>query len=307
MGYRSHGHLVFPSVYRGLYEKMCPSTLLHQWDDDTDYIGYTVLTFYDWKWYESAPPVAEIQAFMEKIQELYDLYEFDRTDLAIAIGQLPFEDMVELAPWFLPKLASGAVGTINAMRLAEYSPQRWDWGFNMQGEEADDYTVRGHPEELGGYRSGNIANMWGYEYGGQAFHYEFKTAAARNHFTKNFNKIKAGTDIKMDVSIAGGRTNKRFVTTLHSPSRAHLWDQSSDRAGTDLSDPDKSFPMNPSQYIENDLAFAIWDEYEIIKSGGDIYEMDIWENASAEWDFSAERLELPDNYLKAVEKEYELE
>jgi hypothetical protein len=99
---------------------------------------------------------------------------------------------------------------------------------------------------------------------------------------------------------------KRFEIILHSDTTHSLWDQSKNRAGTDLSDPQKSFVLDNTQYQENDLAFAIWDEHEIIKSQGDIYEMDISERRSAGWSFNDNYfISLPESYLKAVEKEYE--
>ena len=107
MGYRSHGNLVFPSVYRSLYEKMCPGTSLKEWDDYNNQ-GYTVLSFSDWKWYGSYPDIGEIESFMEKLQELYNEYQFGihldgrDKDLDDSIGRLPFEEMVKVAPWFYP-------------------------------------------------------------------------------------------------------------------------------------------------------------------------------------------------------------
>lgn len=307
MGYRSHGNLVFPSVYRSLYEKMCPGTSLDEWDD-YDNQGYTILSFSGWKWYGSYPDVGEIESFMEKLQELYNDYAVGAikdlhadADLDERIGQLPFEEMVKVAPWFLPKLKSNVVGTINMLQLNTYQPQDWAWGFNMQGEDTDDYIEKGAISDLGGYNQGSVQNMWGYEYGGQAWVYYFKTAADQDYFAKNFNKIKAGTDIKMDVY-----NTKRFEIILHSPKTHSLWDQSNTRAGTDLSDPNKSFALDNTQYDEPDLTFAIWDEYELRRSQGDIYEIDIHEVREASFqqnDYYT--LELPEAYLEAVAKEYD--
>ena len=208
--------------------------------------------------------------------------------------------MVQHAPWFLPKLKDKLVGTINMFQPAIYKPQDWYWGFNMQGEDTDDYTEKGQIQDLGGFNEGTVENMWGY-YGGQAWKYTFRTMADRDYFAKNFNQVKAGTEIKMDVL----DHTKRFEIILHSPSTRFLWDQSQTRAGTDLSDPKKSFALDTTQYDDNDLAFAIWDEYEIIKSQGDIYEMDIYDRREASFQRNdSYTLELPEDYLEAVAKEY---
>ena len=321
MGYRSHGYLVFPSVYRGLYQKMCPGTPFDEWDDDTDETGYTVLSFYDWKWYGSYPDVAEIETFMDKLDEMYNDYQYDNDqdlgrvvsrhhkypvpspfeELDDTVGQLSFEEMVQSAPWFLPKLKNNIVGTINMFQPTIYKPQDWSWGFNMQGEDTDDYTEKGQIQDLGGFNEGNVENMWSYHYGGQAWKYTFRTMADRDYFAKNFNQVKAGTEIKMDVL----DHTKRFEIILHSPSTQFLWDQSLSRAGTDLSDPKKSFALDPSQYDDNDLAFAIWDEYEIGKSQGDTYEMDIYNQREASFQRNdSYTLDLPEDYLEALAKEY---
>ncbi len=308
MGYRSHGNLVFPSVYRSLYEKMCPGTPLDEWDDYNNK-GYTILSFSGWKWYGSYPDVGEIESFMEKLQELYNDYAVGAIkdlhadgNLDERIGQLPFEEMVKVAPWFLPKLKSKVVGTINMLQLTTYQPQDWAWGFNMQGEDTDDYTEKGAISDLGGFNEGEVQNMWGYNYGGQAWKYYFRTAADRDYFAACFNQIKSGTDITMDVL----DHTKRFEIILHSPKTNSLWDQSNTRAGTDLSDPNKSFALDNTQYDENDLTFAIWDEYELRRSQGDIYEMDIYDVRAASFqqnDYYA--LEIPEAYLEAVAKEYD--
>lgn len=312
MGYRSHGHLVFPSVYRLLYQKMCPSTPFSEWDSDTDHNGYTVLSFSGWKWYGSYAGISQLESFMEKLDELYNAYQFEsaapagrpHSDQRLAIderiGQLPFEEMVKVAPWFLPKLNDKPVGTINMHKFADYKPQDWTWGFNMQGEDNDDYTENGQMSDLGGYNNGEVSNMWYYEDGGQAWKYTFRTAADRDYFANNFNKL----DFPMKIDILDH--TKRFEITIHSPSTSELWDQSQTRAGTDLSDPKKSFALDNTQYDENDLIFAIWDEYEIHKLQGDIYEMDIYESRFAEFDLNTwYAIELPEGYLEAVEKEYE--
>ena len=330
MGYRSHGYLAFPTAFLGLYKQMCPKTPLDEWDSVSENSGYTLLEFSDWKWYGSYEGVAELEAFMDKLDMLYDTYEFadrpvslssansypeeteivrrgtvlgnkQKAQLDKIIGQLPFEIMVKEYPWFLPILESNGVGTINMWEPKTYKPQEWVWGFNMQGDDLDDYETKGQPEEMGGYQDGSVANMWYYD-GGQAWKYTFSTATDRDYFAKNFNKIKAGTDIKMDIL----DHTKRFEIILHSDTTHSLWDQSKNRAGTDLSDPQKSFVLDNTQYQENDLAFAIWDEHEIIKSQGDIYEMDISERRSAGWSFNDNYfISLPESYLKAVEKEYE--
>jgi len=305
MGYRSHGHLVFPSVYRSLYHKICPSTPLSGWDSDTNYKGYTVLVFSEWKWYESSRPISQIESFMETLDEFKlmqigeSVHDPGEPDLDM-IGQLPFEEMVKIAPWFLPKLNNKPVGTINMHRFADYKPQDWSWGFNMQGEDIDDYIEKGEMNDLGGYNYGDVSNQWYYE-GGQAWKYRFTTAADRDYFAKNFKKL----DFPMDIDILVHK--ERFEITIHSSSTSELWDQSTDRAGTDLSDPKKSFALDKTQYDENDLAFAIWSEHEILKSRGDIYEMDIYENRYADFDRNAwYTLEIPEGYLEAVEKEYDL-
>ena len=319
MGYRSHGYSAFPTAFLGLYKQMCPKTPLDEWDSVSENSGYTLLEFSEWKWYSSSGGVAELEAFMEKLDMLYDTYEFSypeeaeivrrgtvlgnkqKAKLDKIIGQLPFEIMVKEYPWFLPILESDGVGTINMWEPKTYKPQEWVWGFNMQGEDLDDYETKGQPEEMGGYQDGSVENQWGY-YSGQAWKYTFRTAADRDYFAKNFNKIKAGTDINMDIL----DHTKRFEIILHSDTTHSLWDQSKNRAGTDLSDPQKSFVLDNTQYQENDLAFAIWDEHEIIKSQGDIYEMDISERRSAGWSFNDNYfISLPESYLKAVEKEYE--
>ena len=330
MGYRSHGNLAFPTVFLGLYKQMCPKTPLDEWDSVSENSGYTLLEFSDWKWYGSYEGVAELEAFMDKLDMLYDTYEFadrpvslssansypeeteivrrgtvlgnkQKAQLDKIIGQLPFEIMVKEYPWFLPILESNGVGTINMWEPKTYKPQEWVWGFNMQGEDLDDYETKGQPEEMGGYQDGSVANMWYYD-GGQAWKYTFSTATDRDYFAACFNQVKAGTDIKMDIF----DHTKRFEIILHSDTTHSLWDQSKNRAGTDLSDPQKSFVLDNTQYQENDLAFAIWDEHEIIKSQGDIYEMDISERRSAGWSFNDNYfISLPESYLKAVEKEYE--
>jgi len=305
MGYRSHGYLVFPSVYRGLYQKMCPGTPFDEWNDDTDENGYTVLSFYDWKWYGSYPDVVEIETFMDKLFEMTKDYQLDFVNdknLDDTVGQLSFEEMVQSAPWFLPKLKDKLVGTINMFQPAIYKPQDWSWGFIMQGEDTDDYTEKGQIQDLGGFNEGTVENMWGYDYGGQAWKYTFRTRADRDYFAKNFNQVKAGTEIKMDVL----DHTKRFEIILHSFSTQFLWDQSQTRAGTDLSDPKKSFALDTTQYDVNDLAFAIWGTYEIRKSQGDIYEMDIYDRREASFQLNdLYTLELPKDYLEAVAKEYD--
>ena len=302
MGYSSHGYLVFPSVYRGLYQKMCPGTPFDEWNDDTDENGYTVLYFYDWKWYGSYSDVVEIETFMNKLYEMANDYQFENDkNLDDTVGQLSFEEMVQSAPWFLPKLKDKLVGTINMFQPAIYKPQDWSWGFNMQGEDTDDYTEKGQIQDLGGFNEGTVENMWYYDYGGQAWKYTFRTRADRDYFAKNFNQVKAGTEIKMDVL----DHTKRFEIILHSFSTQFLWDQSQTRAGTDLSDPKKSFALDTTQYDDNDLAFAIWDEYEIRKSQGDIYEMDIYDRREASFQLNdLYTVELPEDYLEAVAKEY---
>lgn len=307
MGYRSHGYLVFPSVYRSLYQKMCPSTPFSEWDSDTDYKGYTVLSFSGWKWYESYAGISQLESFMEKLQDLKHLAPFGWredgsgvTPEMDLIGQLPFEEMVKIAPWFLPELNDKPVGTINMHKFSDYKPQDWTWGFNMQGEDNDDYTEQGEINELGGWNHGEVSNMWYYSDGGQAWKYTFRTAADRDYFANNFNKL----DFPMKIDILDH--TKRFEITIHSSSTSELWDQSQTRAGTDLSDPKKSFALDNTQYDENDLIFAIWDEWEIHKLQGDIYEMDIYENRFADFDRNDwYAIELPEGYLEAVEKEYE--
>lgn len=321
MGYRSHGYLAFPTAFLGLYKQMCPKTPLDEWDSVSENSGYTLFEFSEWKWYSSSGGVAELEAFMEKLDMLYDTYEFSsdkwryrrgtvegneqRSQLDKIIGQLPFEIMVKEYPWFLPIFESNGVGTINMWEPKTYKPQEWVWGFNMQGEDLDDYETKGQPDELGGYQEGSVSNRWGYD-GGQAWKYTFPDAAERDYFAKNFNKIKAGTDIEMDIL----DHTKRFEIILHSDTTHTLWDQSFDphnqRVGTDLSDPQKSFRLDDGQYQENDLTFAVWDEHEIIRLQGDIYEMDIYENRFAGWSFNDYySISLPESYLKAVEKEYE--
>ena len=307
MGYRSHGYLVFPSVYRLLYQKMCPETTFSEWDSDTDYKGYTVLSFSGWKWYGSYADISQLESFMEKLQEFYYHWEFESTaeirsgrdkELYERIGKLPFEEMVTIAPWFLPKLNDKPVGTINMHKFDDYKPQDWTWGFNMQGEDTDDYTEKGHMSDLGGYNNGEVSNMWWYDDGGQAWKYNFTSAEDRDYFANNFDKL----DFPMKIDILDH--DERFEITIHSSSTSELWDQSNNRVGTNLSDPKKSFAFDRNQYDE--LAFAIWDEYEILKSQGDIYEMDIYENRSAEFDRNDwYAIELPEGYLAAVEKEYE--
>ena len=317
MGYRSHGNLAFPTVFLGLYKQMCPKTPLDEWDSVSENSGYTLLAFSDWKWYGSYEGVAELEAFMEKLDMLYDTYEFSsdkwryrrgtvegneqRSKLDKIIGQLPFEVMVTEYPWFLPILESNGVGTINMWEPKTYKPQEWVWGFNMQGDDVDDYETKGQPDELGGYQEGSVENMWG-DHNGQGWKYTFSTAADRDYFAACFNQVKAGTDIKMDIL----DHTKRFEIILHSDTTHSLWDQSKNRAGTDLSDPQKSFVLDNTQYQENDLTFAIWDEHEIIKSQGDIYEMDIYERRYAGWSFNDNYfISLPESYLKAVAKEYD--
>ena len=320
MGYRSHGNLAFPTVFLGLYKQMCPKTPLDEWDSVSENSGYTLLEFSGWKWYGSYEGVAELEAFMEQLGMLYDTYEFSnhgddrgifrrgtvegneqRSKLDKIIGQLPFEVMVAEYPWFLPILESNGVGTINMWEPKTYKPQEWVWGFNMQGEDLDDYETKGQPDELGGYQEGSVENMWG-DHNGQGWKYTFSTAADRDYFAACFNQVKARTEIKMDIL----DHTKRFEIILHSDTTHSLWDQSKNRAGTDLSDPQKSFVLDNTQYQENDLTFAIWDEHEIIKSQGDIYEMDIYERRYAGWSFNDNYfISLPESYLKAVAKEYD--
>ena len=281
---------------------MCPGTPFDEWNDDTDENGYTVLYFYDWKWYGSYSDVVEIETFMNKLYEMANDYQFENDkNLDDTVGQLSFEEMVQSAPWFLPKLKDKLVGTINMFQPAIYKPQDWSWGFIMQGEDTDDYTEKGQIQDLGGFNEGTVENMWYYDYGGQAWKYTFRTRADRDYFAKNFNQVKAGTEIKMDVL----DHTKRFEIILHSFSTQFLWDQSQTRAGTDLSDPKKSFALDTTQYDDNDLAFAIWDEYEIRKSQGDIYEMDIYDRREASFQLNdLYTVELPEDYLEAVAKEY---
>ena len=192
------------------------------------------------------------------------------------------------------------------LQLTTYQPQDWDWGFNMQGEDVDDYTEKGHISDLGGYNEGHVMNMWGYIDGGQAWKYTFLTRSDRDRFAENFKRIVANSDAGYSLEMDVLDHTKRFEITLHTESNYDLWDQSTTRAGYDLSDPNKSFALDNTQYDENDLAFAIWDQYEIQKSQGDIYEMDIYEIREASFqqnDYYA--LEIPEAYLEAVAKEYD--
>lgn len=315
MGYRSHGYLAFPTAFLGLYEKMCPKTPVDDWDNVTEHNGYTLLQFEDWKWYSSSQgPIGELELFMDRLGELYYNYEYgddgrrgtvegnnQRSQEDELIGQLPFKVMIKQYPWFLPILDSKGIGTINMWQPETYKPQEWTWGFNMQGEDLDDYEIKGHPEELGGYQEGSVDNMWGHD-NGQAWKYHFKTAEDRDYFADNFNKIKAETDINMDIEI----NTKRFEIILHTDTTDSLWDQGQSRAGTDLSDPDKSFPLDNTQHDVNDFAFAVWTDQEIIRAQGDIHEMDIYEYRSARWSFNDYYyITLPAGYLEALSKEYE--
>ena len=80
MGYRSHGYLAFPTAFLGLYKQMCPKTPLDEWDSVSENSGYTLLEFSEWKWYSSSGGVAELEAFMEKLDMLYDTYEFSNPE-----------------------------------------------------------------------------------------------------------------------------------------------------------------------------------------------------------------------------------
>lgn len=291
MGYRSSGYLIFPEHFLPFYEASCPGTSLEEYEDVSTMDGYVCLHFTGWKWYGSYSDIQEIEGFMSQLDEW--MWEQESME-----DRLDHHQIDEAPEWCIYTKEVSGDGTINMFKPIDYVKEDWLFGFNLQGEEAEDYNTQGEASECGLFQTRGVDNPWGYEYGGWAYSIGFKgdvsEEGAKKWASQFEKKVMDNTSVtsydteiikwwndKFVFRISGSEMSD-CIEPIDDSNLAKGWKESD---GTHIDESDElDYDMLDPDQVAGDYAFAIWNTEEVTSSNGDYYDMEIYEYASANWE-----------------------
>ena len=293
MGYRSSGYLIFPEHFLPFYEASCPETPLDEYEDVSTMGGYVCLHFTSWKWYGSYSSIQEIEGFMSQLDEWMWSQESmeDRLD----------HNQIDEAPeWCIYSKEVSGDGTINMFKPIDYVKEDWLFGFNLQGEEADDYNQQGEASECGLFQTRGVDNPWGYENGGWAYQIGFKAGVTEEDAEKWMEdweqKVMLNTSVTYYDTEITKMWNDRLVFRISCSEMSDCIEPVDDNnlakgwrtsVGTTIIHSDEmDYGMLDPNQVAGDYAFAIWNADEVTSYNGDYYDMEIYEYASADWEGS---------------------
>ena len=288
MGYRSSGYLVFPEHFLPYYNSVCPDTPLDEYDAVDTIDGYIYLTFTGWKWYESYGDVSQIEEFKTQL----DQWMFDQESIEDRVDQ---NLIAEIPEWCIFVKEISGDGTINMYKPISYVKEDWIWGYNRQGEEAEDYVVEGAAGECGLYQTRGVENPWGYQ-SGWALQASFdmdKITGSDEEETEQWLKqftrdVMDKTNVSYDADVQKTWNGKWVFRVAGSDMSEVIEPVDPDNLREGWQTFDGSF-INGSDKLDYDildgetLVAAVWNDEVVVNSRGDYYEMEIYEFSVAEW------------------------